>query len=219
MCACNRRIMRALVTNQSRIPQKKCEQYWPDEGCEEYGPISVQLLDTEELPDFTIRTFLLSKVSLIYVAQKREQLFSQRYFVVWSWFFFLLVLRWFVRLRRATLSQLAFLKEKRPKFPFKNNFSVGIITVEIQNPFFSNFDARFDPPVNTSINLIHQMESSRRMEGIVLRPYKSLVRQTWDRRLIYREVGEGGERRGETLHLPGIRGFWLYIYKPNLLIV
>ena len=213
MCACNRRIMRALVTNQSRIPQKKCEQYWPDEGCEEYGPISVQLLDTEELPDFTIRTFLLSKVSLIYEAQKREQLFSQRYFVVSSWGFLLLVFRWFVRLRRATLSQLAFLQEKRPKCPFKNNFSVGIIIVEIQNPLFSTFGALFDPSVNISINLIHQMER------IVLRPYKSLVRQTWDRRLIYREVGEGGERRGETLHLPGIRGFWLYIYKPNLLIV
>lgn len=46
--------------------QKKCEQYWPDEeeGCRQYGPISVQLLDTDELPDFTIRTFLLTKVSI-----------------------------------------------------------------------------------------------------------------------------------------------------------
>ena len=58
--------MYVLVTKKSCIAQKKCEQYWPDEGCQEYGPISVQLLDTDELPDFTIRTFLLSKVGILY---------------------------------------------------------------------------------------------------------------------------------------------------------
>nr|KAG5710302.1 hypothetical protein BaRGS_009018 [Batillaria attramentaria] len=50
-----------MLTNLTETGKKKCEQYWPDEGCEEYGPISVQLLDTDELPDFTIRTFLLTK--------------------------------------------------------------------------------------------------------------------------------------------------------------
>ena len=59
-----RRLMCSHVTCNSCIAQKKCEQYWPDEGCQEYGLISVQLLDTDELPDFTIRTFLLSKVSI-----------------------------------------------------------------------------------------------------------------------------------------------------------
>lgn len=50
-----------MLTNLTETGKKKCEQYWPDEGCEQYGPISVQLLDTDELPDFTIRTFLLTK--------------------------------------------------------------------------------------------------------------------------------------------------------------
>ncbi|PVD22956.1 hypothetical protein C0Q70_16216 [Pomacea canaliculata] len=52
-----------MLTNLTETGKKKCEQYWPDEeeGCRQYGPISVQLLDTDELPDFTIRTFLLTK--------------------------------------------------------------------------------------------------------------------------------------------------------------
>ncbi|XP_076463157.1 receptor-type tyrosine-protein phosphatase T-like isoform X2 [Babylonia areolata] len=50
-----------MLTNLTETGKKKCEQYWPEEGCEEYGSISVQLLDTDELPDFTIRAFLLSK--------------------------------------------------------------------------------------------------------------------------------------------------------------
>ncbi|KAL8611614.1 hypothetical protein ACOMHN_064735 [Nucella lapillus] len=50
-----------MLTNLTETGKKKCEQYWPEEGCAEYGSISVQLLDTDELPDFTIRTFLLSK--------------------------------------------------------------------------------------------------------------------------------------------------------------
>ncbi|XP_076441135.1 receptor-type tyrosine-protein phosphatase T-like [Babylonia areolata] len=50
-----------MLTNLTETGKKKCEQYWPDEGCQEYGPISVQLMDTDELPDFTIRTFLLTK--------------------------------------------------------------------------------------------------------------------------------------------------------------
>ena len=117
--------MRALVTNQSRIPQKKCEQYWPDEGCEEYGPISVQLLDTEELPDFTIRTFLLSKVSLIYEAQKRDS-FSHS---VTLWydrgvFFFLYLggsLGCVERLCRSWLSS----RKSDPNFPLRTISQLG----------------------------------------------------------------------------------------------
>ncbi|KAL8625683.1 hypothetical protein ACOMHN_043958 [Nucella lapillus] len=50
-----------MLTNLTETGKKKCEQYWPEEGCQQYGPISVQLMDTDELPDFTIRTFLLTK--------------------------------------------------------------------------------------------------------------------------------------------------------------
>ncbi|CAG5120854.1 unnamed protein product, partial [Candidula unifasciata] len=50
-----------MLTNPTESGKKKCEQYWPDEGCEQYGSISVQLLDVDILPDFTVRTFLISK--------------------------------------------------------------------------------------------------------------------------------------------------------------
>ncbi|XP_041359099.1 receptor-type tyrosine-protein phosphatase T-like isoform X2 [Gigantopelta aegis] len=50
-----------MLTNALETGKKKCEQYWPDEGCEEYGTISVQLLGTDYLPDYIIRTFLLSQ--------------------------------------------------------------------------------------------------------------------------------------------------------------
>ncbi|KAK0064948.1 receptor-type tyrosine-protein phosphatase alpha, partial [Biomphalaria pfeifferi] len=50
-----------MLTNSTESGKKKCDQYWPDTGCEQYGNISVQLLNTDVLPDFTVRTFLISK--------------------------------------------------------------------------------------------------------------------------------------------------------------
>ncbi|GFN95135.1 receptor-type tyrosine-protein phosphatase t, partial [Plakobranchus ocellatus] len=50
-----------MLTNVTESGKKKCEVYWPETGSEQYGNISVQLLETDVLPDFTIRTFLMSK--------------------------------------------------------------------------------------------------------------------------------------------------------------
>ncbi|CAL1529511.1 unnamed protein product [Lymnaea stagnalis] len=50
-----------MLTNSTESGKKKCDQYWPDNGCEQYGNIVVQLLNIDILPDFTIRTFLISK--------------------------------------------------------------------------------------------------------------------------------------------------------------
>lgn len=43
--------------------QKKCEQYWSEEGAAKYGDISVEMLDTALFNDFTIRTFKIAAVS------------------------------------------------------------------------------------------------------------------------------------------------------------
>ena len=43
--------------------QKKCEQYWPDEGTMKYGDVNVRNVDTAKYTDFIIRTFEISKVS------------------------------------------------------------------------------------------------------------------------------------------------------------
>ncbi|XP_059158477.1 receptor-type tyrosine-protein phosphatase mu-like [Physella acuta] len=50
-----------MLTNSTESGKKKCDQYWPDIGSEQYGNIVVQLLNIDVLPDFTIRTFLISK--------------------------------------------------------------------------------------------------------------------------------------------------------------
>lgn len=44
--------------------QKKCEQYWSEEGAGKYGDISVEMLDTAVFNDFTIRTFKVAAVSI-----------------------------------------------------------------------------------------------------------------------------------------------------------
>ena len=44
--------------------QHKCEHYWPDSEPRLYGDIWVEQLKQEQLADFTMRTFQLTKVSL-----------------------------------------------------------------------------------------------------------------------------------------------------------
>ena len=43
--------------------QKKCEQYWPSQGKNTYGDITVETLDIAEYTDYTIRTFRITEVS------------------------------------------------------------------------------------------------------------------------------------------------------------
>ena len=49
--------------------QKKCAQYWPDEGSLTYGGIKVTLDKNEPFSDFIIRTFSISKVHGFYIMQ------------------------------------------------------------------------------------------------------------------------------------------------------
>jgi len=50
-----------MVTNLVEDGRHKCEQYWPDGEPKTYGDISVSLVSTEQLADYTIRTFATSK--------------------------------------------------------------------------------------------------------------------------------------------------------------
>ena len=58
--------------------QKKCAQYWPDEGSLTYGGIKVTLDKKEPYSDFIIRTFAISKVHGFYIC-KRLHLLRHRY--------------------------------------------------------------------------------------------------------------------------------------------
>ena len=54
--------------------QVKCEKYWPDSGECQYGRMTVKLISESDTPDWTVRTFELSKVhicaSLVYIYSK-----------------------------------------------------------------------------------------------------------------------------------------------------
>lgn len=39
--------------------QTKCEQYWPEQGQEEYGPYQVTLRSSRNLAYYTLRTFIV----------------------------------------------------------------------------------------------------------------------------------------------------------------
>jgi len=54
----------AMVTNVVEGGQQKCEQYWPSQGTQEYGPFKVTLTDQQVFADYTIRQLLVA-VSLI----------------------------------------------------------------------------------------------------------------------------------------------------------
>ena len=49
-------------SNDLTLLQMRCAQYWPDEGEEQYGSISVSLKDVESFADFHIRTFIIAVV-------------------------------------------------------------------------------------------------------------------------------------------------------------
>ncbi|XP_064605808.1 receptor-type tyrosine-protein phosphatase kappa-like, partial [Liolophura sinensis] len=51
-----------MVTNLVETTKRKCCQYWPDEGSEIFGLITVTLLDEENYADFTVRTLQLTHI-------------------------------------------------------------------------------------------------------------------------------------------------------------
>ncbi|XP_015777605.1 PREDICTED: receptor-type tyrosine-protein phosphatase delta-like [Acropora digitifera] len=67
-----------MVTNLEERGRIKCSQYWPSEGRETHGDIQVQLTETVELSDFTIRKFCLKKSS-----SKDERMVSQYHYTIW----------------------------------------------------------------------------------------------------------------------------------------
>ena len=44
----------------------RCAQYWPDDGEEHYGTVSVTLKESDSFADFDIRTFIINVVCIFY---------------------------------------------------------------------------------------------------------------------------------------------------------
>ena len=56
----------AMVTSVVEEGQQKCEQYWPSQETQEYGPFKVTLTDQQVFADYTIRQLLVA-VSVVAV--------------------------------------------------------------------------------------------------------------------------------------------------------
>ncbi|KAK3090599.1 hypothetical protein FSP39_012997, partial [Pinctada imbricata] len=66
-----------MLTNLMEACKKKCEQYWPEEGTQKYGDITVEILDTALFTDYTIRTFRIASAG-------SSRIVKQFHFTSWS---------------------------------------------------------------------------------------------------------------------------------------
>ncbi|XP_055884947.1 receptor-type tyrosine-protein phosphatase T-like isoform X2 [Biomphalaria glabrata] len=69
-----------MLTNLMEACKKKCEQYWPDEGSQKYGDITVLHVNVTKYSDFIIRTFEISKVA----EMENNRIVKQFHFTTWS---------------------------------------------------------------------------------------------------------------------------------------
>lgn len=53
-------VMMTRLEERNRI---KCDQYWPSRGTDTYGPMQVTIVEVTELATYTIRTFVIARVS------------------------------------------------------------------------------------------------------------------------------------------------------------
>ncbi|XP_052229607.1 receptor-type tyrosine-protein phosphatase alpha-like isoform X2 [Dreissena polymorpha] len=66
-----------MLTNLLENHKKKCEQYWPLEGSQTYGEVTVEGLETAEYTDYIIRTFTIS-------VGKMSRIIKQFHFLSWT---------------------------------------------------------------------------------------------------------------------------------------
>uniref|UniRef100_A0AAR2LF44 Receptor-type tyrosine-protein phosphatase epsilon n=1 Tax=Pygocentrus nattereri TaxID=42514 RepID=A0AAR2LF44_PYGNA len=67
-----------MLTNTRERKEEKCCQYWPDQGCWQYGCVRVAVEDVTVLVDYTVRKFCVQ-----YVSEKPQMLVTQLHFTSW----------------------------------------------------------------------------------------------------------------------------------------
>ena len=57
-------LLHSFAQNSYFFKQRKCDQYWPEDGIETYGPIQVKHVNTFSRAHYTVRIFSLKNVKL-----------------------------------------------------------------------------------------------------------------------------------------------------------
>ena len=57
-------LLHSIAQNFLFFKQRKCDQYWPEDGIETYGPIQVKHVNTFSRAHYTVRIFSLKNVKL-----------------------------------------------------------------------------------------------------------------------------------------------------------
>jgi receptor-type tyrosine-protein phosphatase gamma len=55
-----------MITNLVERGRRKCDMYWPKEGIETYGVIQVKLVKEEVTATYTVRTFAIRHMKVIF---------------------------------------------------------------------------------------------------------------------------------------------------------
>lgn len=63
-----------MITNLVERGRRKCDMYWPKDGCEQYGVIQVKLIQEDVMATYTVRTFQIKHLKL----KKKKQAMTEK---------------------------------------------------------------------------------------------------------------------------------------------
>ncbi len=68
--------MIVMLTNVIEGGKVKCEHYWPAEGFESYGPITVTVVNQKIMPSYITRTLSITVLQLLYYSTVAIDIYS-----------------------------------------------------------------------------------------------------------------------------------------------
>lgn len=72
-----------MITNLVERGRRKCDMYWPKDGCETYGVIQVRFVQENVMATYTVRTFQIKHLKLKKKKQPAEKIVYQYHYTNW----------------------------------------------------------------------------------------------------------------------------------------